>query len=167
MSLRTRKSKKQKLNRRKSLKIGGMGNAERVIEESGVNVKKEVSKINKSNPTVPSANRSSAQPPAINPLCNISKGDLVQDNDNKIAYVKEINNGSATLSNSGGEKQISDLAKYEYHDILTSLSTILNFVLTSKGKSETVDKKQTDHINKINKLKTALENITPNNSIVV
>lgn len=162
MSLRTRKSKKQKLNRRKSLKIGGVGHITDAPNAQSTRVRATLKPITtnqslQSNTITPSANRSNAQPPAINPLCDIKVGDLVEYDDNKIAYVTEISKQNATLSNSGGEKQISELAKYEYHDILTSLSTILNFVLTSKGKSETTDTKQTEHINKINNLKKALK----------
>lgn len=206
MSLRTRKSKRQKLNRRKSLKIGGNGNhAPPALRGNSIFVR-EYSRSNRggpiqpssnststpsassgtsassgesdhsqdrietrkrsSKPPTPSANRSAQPPtpsvnisstqlPTTNSLCNISEGDLVKDNMNKIAYVTKIDGPTATLSN-GDKKKTSDLAKYEYHDILTSLSNILNFVLTSKN---TPPGEKDKHIAKINALKATLNNI--------
>lgn len=185
MSLRTRKSKKQKLNRRKSLKIGGMlpraNLASRGVAGSG---RGGPAQKPQNSPTLtPASPNSSSAPPApsrasgapsgtfgasgtsgrfprtpLNPLCNISEGDLVQSRDNEIAYVTEINERTATLSNNGGQKQISDLVKYEYHDILTSLSNILNFVLQSK--ENVPEEKKSDHITKINAMKESLKKIT-------
>lgn len=171
MSLRTRKSKKQKLNRRKSLKIGG---ALKSMNQRGLVVPGRggpVAPTQSNKPTTSSSAFSTIQPSTsattttttrprsaqpTNPLCNINVGDLVQLNNGTIEYVKNINGPNAILSNDETITK-NNLAKYEYHDILTSLSNILNFVLESKN-TPPIDKPA--HITKINALKASLKKNT-------
>lgn len=94
------------------------------------------------------------------PLCQLKVGDLVEYvksyRTKTLAYVKEIKGNIVTLSNNE-PVEISKLQKYQYQDILLSLSRILQFVLENKDKPNEESESQNTHIQKINSIKQNLE----------
>lgn len=171
MPLKTRNSKTQRFNRRKSRKIGGTGtNSNKKSLEKKTSAQPSVAAAAANSPPAvlasnqlpaaeeeANASRSGTQNAVNNDKC-IKKGDLVTDNNNKLlGIVESIDNATSEIKikDVDVKKNISDVKLYQYYDILGLLSQIVTNVIEMKNEGLPED------INNISKLKEYLKNAVP------